>query len=84
MGLTLPVRAGFTPVTWGWGRACALVVLVPDLDILPGTKGARYLSQQADSQTHFRRDSILLPVLLGITLAGAMAMGATTIGHQQV
>jgi hypothetical protein len=67
-----------------WGDACALVFLVPDLDILPGIEVARYLKQQADSQTHFRWDSILLPVFLGVTLAGGTATGATTIGLQQV
>jgi hypothetical protein len=58
MGLTLPVRAGFTPVTQEGGggvglEACALVFLVPDLDIFPGTKVAQYLHQQVDSLTHF-------------------------------
>jgi hypothetical protein len=51
MGLTLPVRVGFSPVT---GRErCALVFLVLDLDILPGTEVSQYLNQQADSQTCF-------------------------------
>jgi hypothetical protein len=89
MGLTLPVRAGFTPVTrWGGvqvsGGACTLVFLVLDLDILPETKVARHLNQQADSQTRCWWDPILLPVLLGVTLAGAMATGATAIHLQQV
>jgi hypothetical protein len=34
--------------------------------------------------TCFWRDSILLPVLLGVALAGAAATGATVIGLQQV
>ena len=89
MGLTLPVRAGFTPVTrWGGVQvsegACTLVFLVLDLDILPETEVARYLNQKADSQTHFRWDPVLLPVLLGVALAGATATGATAIGLQQV
>jgi hypothetical protein len=42
------------------GGGCALVFFVPDLDILPGTEVARYLNQQADGQTHFRQDPILL------------------------
>jgi hypothetical protein len=74
MGLTLPVRAGFTSVAGSGGRGhtttCALVFLVPDLDILPGTEVAQYLNQQADGQTCFRRDPVLLPVLLGVVLAG--------------
>jgi hypothetical protein len=42
MGLTLPVRVGFTPVTGEEGKrgACTLVFLVLDLDILPGTEVA--------------------------------------------
>jgi hypothetical protein len=85
MGLTLPVREGFTPVTGlGGAGGCALVFLVPDLDILPRTEVAQYLNQQVDSQTHFRQDPILLQVLLGVTLAGATATGATAICLQQV
>jgi hypothetical protein len=68
----------------GSGGGCALVFLVLDLDILPRTEVARYLNQQADSQTCFQRDPILLLVLLGVTLAGAMTTGATAIGLQQV
>jgi hypothetical protein len=37
----------------GRGGACALVFLVPDLDIIPRTEIAQYLNQQADSQTCF-------------------------------
>jgi hypothetical protein len=40
MGLTLAVRVGFKPVTLGGGRACTLVFLVLDLDILSGTEVA--------------------------------------------
>jgi hypothetical protein len=54
------------------------------LDILPETEVARYLNQKADSQIHFRWDPIFLPVLLGVTLAEATAMGVTAIGLQQV
>jgi hypothetical protein len=55
-----------------------------DLVILPGTEVARYLNQQVDGQTHFQWDLILLPILLGVTLAEAMATRAITIGLQQV
>jgi hypothetical protein len=37
----------------GIAGGCALVFLVPDLDILPGTEVAQYLNQQADGQTLF-------------------------------
>jgi hypothetical protein len=67
----------------GTGGLC-LVFLVLDLDIIPGTEVAEYLNQQADGQTCFQRDPILLPILLGVALAGATAMGAIAIGHQQV
>jgi hypothetical protein len=74
MGLTLPVRVGFTPVTRGGERRdLCLVFLVPDLDILSETEVAQYLNQQADSKTHFQWVPILLPVLLGVALAGATA-----------
>jgi hypothetical protein len=55
MGLTLAVRARFTPVARGEveGGPCALVFLVLDLDRLPGTEVSQYLNQQADSQTCF-------------------------------
>jgi hypothetical protein len=35
------------------GGDCALVFLVQDLDILPGTEVAQYLNQQSDIQTCF-------------------------------
>jgi hypothetical protein len=66
-----------------WGD-CALVFLVLDLDIIPGAEVAQYLNQQTDSPTRFWQDPILLPVLLGVALAGAKATGATVIGLQQV
>jgi hypothetical protein len=59
---------------------CDLVFLVPDL----GTEVAQYLNQQTEGRTCFWWDPILLPVLLGVALAGATATGATTIGLQQV
>jgi hypothetical protein len=50
--ITLPARAGSIPIIQGdW----ALVFLVPDLDILPGTEVALYLNQQTDSWTRFSR-----------------------------
>jgi hypothetical protein len=52
------------------GRACVLVFLVLDLDILPGTEVTQYPNN--------------LPVLVGVTLAEATAMGVTAIGLQQV
>ncbi|XP_073931352.1 uncharacterized protein [Castor canadensis] len=76
-------EALFKPLQHETGFTC-LVFLVLDLDILPGTEVARYVNQQADSQTHFRWDPIPLPVLLGVALEGATAMGATTLGLQQV
>jgi hypothetical protein len=66
------------------GGDCALVFLVLDLDILPGTEIAQYLNQRTDGWTRFQWDPILLPVLLGVALAGATATGATAIGLQQV
>jgi hypothetical protein len=66
------------------GEDCVLVFLVPDLDILPGTEVAQYLNQQTEGRTHFQQNPILLPVLLGVALAGAMATEATAIGLQQV
>jgi hypothetical protein len=49
--ICLPGRDPY--LLWEWGAGCALVFLVPDLDILPGTEVARYLNQQSDGQTYF-------------------------------
>jgi hypothetical protein len=70
--------------TYYAGGDCVLVFLVADLDILPGTEVAQYLNQQIEGWTRFLWDPILLPVLLGVALEEAIAMGATAIGLQQV